>query len=146
MRSLWSLSSSYVFKPGLISLIYRTSSIVCCNFIVSIFIQLYFCIALQLYNCIVIICTVVQLIIQCNYIVIVLYLYSYTVAQLYSCIVVIVIICTVVQLIIQCNYIVIMLYLYSFIQLFSLYGYVLYTVIVLNKCQLRDLASCACLV
>ena len=65
MWSLWSLSSSYVFKP--IQLMYSASSIACCNFIVFHFIQFYRCIAVQLYNCIVvivIICSVVQLIIQ----------------------------------------------------------------------------------
>ena len=83
MWNLWSLSSSFVFKP--IYLMYSASSIECCNFIVFHFIQLYSCIALQLYNCIVvivIICSVVQLIIQRNYIVIVLYLYSLIVIQI----------------------------------------------------------------
>ena len=79
MMSLWSLCSSRVFKPGLISLMYSTSSIACYNFIVfhfyvviqlcsSIVVYLYSYYSCNFYSCIVII--------QCNYIVIVLYLYS----------------------------------------------------------------------
>ena len=50
MISLWSFSSSCVFKPGLICLMYSASSIACCNFIVF-----HFYIVIQLYICIVII-------------------------------------------------------------------------------------------
>ena len=63
MTSLWSLSSSCVFKPGLISLMYSASSIEC-NFFVF-----YFYIVIQLCSSKVV------------------YLYSYYSCNLHSCIV-----------------------------------------------------------